>query len=78
MGLIAEFSVEPFVPGAPGPHVVAALDAARNTGATIVVGPFGNEITAETEETVLFALGEAIRAGLGAGATRVAAEVRRT
>lgn len=77
MGLVADFTVEPFVPGSPGPHVAAALTAAELTGATVVVGPFGNEVTANDDETVLQALSDAIRAGLNAGATRVAVEVRR-
>ena len=78
MTLIADFTVEPFVPGAPGPHVTAAINAARAAGASLVVGPFGNEITASDDNTVLAAVANALAAGLAAGATRVAIEVRRT
>lgn len=76
MKILAEFTVEPFVPGAPGPHVEAALQAARDTGATVEIGPFGNAVSSDDEATVRLALGEAIRAGLAAGATRVTCEVR--
>jgi uncharacterized protein YqgV (UPF0045/DUF77 family) len=78
MTLIADFTVEPFVPGAPGPHVTAAIDAARGTGANLVVGPFGNEVSANDDATVLRAVAKALEAGMAAGATRVAIEVRRT
>lgn len=37
-----EFTVEPFVEGRPGPHVTAAIDAARAAGAEVEVGPFGS------------------------------------
>jgi uncharacterized protein YqgV (UPF0045/DUF77 family) len=37
-----EFTVEPFVEGRPGPHVTAAIDAARACGAEVEVGPFGS------------------------------------
>ena len=76
MTLIADFTVEPFVPGAPGPHVLAAIDAARQAGATLVVGPFGNEVTADDDAIVLSAVARALEAGIAAGATRLAVEVR--
>ena len=78
MGLIADFTVEPFVPGSPGPHVSAALAAATNAGASVNVGAFGNEVTADDDEVVLRAVQEAVVAALAAGATRVALEVRRS
>lgn len=78
MGLTAEFTVEPFVPGAPGPHVTAAIEASRRPGVTVVVGPFGNEITGQDDDLILAAAFDAVGAGLRAGATRVALELRRT
>ena len=77
MGLEAEFTVEPFVPGEPGPHVAAAIDAARRAGATVDVGPFANQVHGD-ENTVLLALGAALAAALAAGATRVSSQVSRT
>ncbi len=40
--LQVEFTIEPFVEGRPGPHVTAAIDAARAAGAEVDVGPFGS------------------------------------
>ena len=37
-----EFTIEPFVEGSPGPHVTAAIDAARALGADVEIGPFGS------------------------------------
>ncbi len=37
-----EFTIEPFVEGQPGTHVLAALDAARDLGVTVAMGPFGS------------------------------------
>ncbi len=70
----AEFTVEPFADGAPGPHVHAAVEAARIAGLMPEVGPFATSVTGEAA-----AVGEAIRAlitaAIGAGATRVAISV---
>ena len=62
MSLRVEFTVEPFVPGAPGPHVLAAVDAAAAHGLTVEFGPFGSS-------------GEG--AALEAGASRVSVQVSR-
>jgi uncharacterized protein YqgV (UPF0045/DUF77 family) len=75
MSLVGEFTVEPFVPGHPGPHVTAAFAAAEAMGARLDVGPFGNSIRAADDEVMLGALEAAIRAALGAGATRVAVQI---
>lgn len=40
----AEFTIEPFVEGAPGGHVMAGLDAVRAAGLPPDVGPFGTTI----------------------------------
>lgn len=66
----AEFTVEPFVDGNPGPHVTAAIEAATATGADVSVGPFGSEIEGESE-LVLQAVDAMTRAAMDAGATRV-------
>lgn len=77
MALSAEFTIEPFVPGAPGPHVISAIEAARATGAVVEVGAFGNVVTGG-DEAVLGAIEAATRAAIQHGATRVAVQVART
>ena len=37
-----EFTIEPFVEGRPGPHVTAAIEAARTHGVEVDMGPFGS------------------------------------
>lgn len=44
-----EFTVEPFVEGQPGPHVQAAVDAARDAGGEVEFGPFGSSCRASAE-----------------------------
>ena len=76
MPLTAEFTIEPFLPGSPGPHVLAAVAAARAAGATVDVGPFGNSLTGD-DETVLSAVEAATRAAVQHGATHVSVQVNR-
>jgi len=71
VALTAEFTVEPFVPGAPGPHVLVAIERARDSGAHVEVGPFGTVLTADDDATVLTALDAAVRAAVAAGASVV-------
>jgi uncharacterized protein YqgV (UPF0045/DUF77 family) len=75
MSLKAEFTVEPFVPGDPGPHVKAAFAAAEAHGAVVEVGPFGTILHGTTDDVVLDALDAAVRAAIGAGATRVSSQL---
>ncbi len=65
-----EFTVEPFVDGAPGPHVLAAIDAVTALGLDADVGPFGT--TVDAPETEAFAAAQALlAAAFSEGATRV-------
>jgi uncharacterized protein YqgV (UPF0045/DUF77 family) len=76
MALRIEFTVEPFVEGDPGPHVQAAVDAARGRGLAVDFGPFGS--TADGDDgTVLEGLDAMVRAAIGAGASRVSVQVTR-
>lgn len=75
MSLTAEFTVEPFTPGDPGPHVRAAFLAAEAHGATLEVGPFGTILRGASDDVVFDALHAAIRAAIAAGATRVSSQV---
>lgn len=43
--LTLEFTIEPFVAGHPGPHVLEAVAAAEALGATVEFGPFGSTCT---------------------------------
>jgi len=76
MLVAAEFTIEPFVEGAPGPHVHAGLDAVRAAGFEPELGPFGSTVTGELAE-VGTALVEMLRAATEAGATRVSLQVSR-
>lgn len=76
MRVAAEFLVEPFSEGQPGPHVQAAVSAVEDAGLVVDVGPFGN-ITQGPSETVLPAVSEALDAALAGGATRVSLSVAR-
>jgi uncharacterized protein YqgV (UPF0045/DUF77 family) len=71
MTVHAEFTVEPFNPGEPGPHVTAAFSAAEACGASLEVGPFGTLLRGATDEVVFAAVDAAVRAAVNAGATRV-------
>jgi hypothetical protein len=42
-----EFTIEPFVEGNPGRHVVAAVEAATDLGADVEFGPFGSSCTVD-------------------------------
>jgi uncharacterized protein YqgV (UPF0045/DUF77 family) len=74
MALVVEFTVEPFTEGNPGPHVQAAVDAARSRGLPVEFGPFGTAVRGD-EGAVLDAVDPIIRAAIGAGATRVSLQV---
>jgi uncharacterized protein YqgV (UPF0045/DUF77 family) len=69
-----EFTVEPFVEGRPGPHVLAAIDAVTAMGLPVDVGPFSSvaDATADRAVTAVAAL---LQAALAHGATRVALQV---
>ena len=42
-----EFTIEPFVEGHPGPHVLAAVAAVEALGASVDFGPFGSTCRAD-------------------------------
>ena len=76
MALTVEFTIEPFVDGAPGPHVRAAVEAAERSGLAVDFGPFGTVVTGD-DEAVLAAVDRILRAAVAAGATRVSLQVAR-
>lgn len=71
---VAEFTIEPFDEGKPGPHVTEALSAVEKTGLLVNMGPFGTSVEGTAEE-VVHAVEAALTASLSRGATRVTATV---
>ncbi len=72
-----EFTIEPFVEGKPGPHVVAAFDAAELStagGATVEIGPFGTTVTGPAS-VVPECSDRVMSAAFANGATRVSLQV---
>lgn len=74
MALELEYTVEPFVEGAPGPHVRAALEAATRAGLVVEFGPFGTTVAGD-DGAVLDAAGRILAAAVSAGASRVSLQV---
>lgn len=74
--LKVEFTVEPFVPGNPGAHVQAAVEAVRRSGIDPDIGPFGTsfEVAESTADAVI---GHIVRAAFEEGAQRLSLQVER-
>ena len=72
--LEVEFTIEPFVEGAPGPHVTAAIAAVERLGASVEIGPFGTTLRTNRVEvgSIVAALLDAAYAN---GATHVSVHV---
>ena len=71
-----EFTIEPFVEGRPGPHVIAAIAAAEARGLDVEVGPFGSSVIVDLADVggVICALTDEAMAN---GATHVSVHVAR-
>ena len=74
MEITAEFTIEPFADGAPGPHVRAAIDVAEAAGLAVDIGPFSTSVRGPAE-TVLHTVSELTRAAVDHGATRVSLQL---
>ncbi len=70
----AEFLVEPFEVGNPGPHVIAAVEAVQAAGFEPVVGPFGTTIEGDADK-VITAVKNLLVAATAAGASRVSLQI---
>lgn len=70
----AEFIVEPFEEGAPGPHVKAAVEAVRALGLEPDVGALRTVVEGSAEE-IAGAVGALVEAAFDAGASRVSLSV---
>ena len=82
MTLRLEFTVESFAEDEPGPHVLAAVEAARGFGLDVDFGPFGpfgpfGRVDDGDDAPVLDAVDAVVRAAMGAGATRVPFQLTR-
>lgn len=75
--IAVEFLVAPFVEGAPGPHVNAAVDAVAAHGLPVELGPFASSVGGDLD-TVTTALADMIRAAMRSGATSVQLRVAPT
>ena len=72
--LTVEFTIEPFIEGAPGAHVTAAVAAVEKRGLVVDFGPFGSSFTvaqSDLPETVA----DLMRAAYANGATFVSIDV---
>ena len=74
MKVVAEFTIEPFVDGDPGEHVLAALSAVHQAGLEPEVGPFGSSVTGELTE-VTRAVAQMLEAATTHGASRVSVQL---
>lgn len=74
--LLLEFTIEPFVEGEPGPHVISAVEAAQALGFEIDFGPFGSSCSVPAADA-----GEVVKAVVDAafanGATHVSLHAER-
>jgi uncharacterized protein YqgV (UPF0045/DUF77 family) len=68
--LTLEFTIEPFVEGQPGPHVLQAIAAVEALGVTVEIGPFGSSCTVRVDLGAEVA-GAVISAAFAHGASRV-------
>ena len=69
-----EFTVEPFEAGSLGPHVQAAVDAARAVGGAVEVGPLASSVAVPLS-IAASVVHDVVQAALVNGATRVAIQV---
>ncbi len=72
-----EFTIEPFVEGEPGAHVLAGLEAVRAAGLEPHMDAFGSSITVEVDR-VAEGIRALITAATAAGATQVSIQLRVT
>ncbi len=69
-----EFTIEPFVEGAPGSHVLAAVASARQVGVEVEMGPFGSTCDVPARDVGAL-VGAITDAASGQGATHLSIHV---
>jgi hypothetical protein len=75
--LLIEFTIEPFVEGQPGAHVLSAIEAAQELGYEIDFGPFGSSCNVPATEAGHVAQA-VLDAAFANGATHVSLHAERT
>lgn len=71
-----EFTIEPFVEGRPGPHVLSAVAAAEQLGVMVEFGPFGSACTVDMAQ-VGHVVAAVVDAAVANGATNVTLDIAR-
>ena len=74
MRVQVEFTVEPFIEGSPGAHVLAAIASMTADGHHVEVGPFSNAIVGE-HLAVTESVGRMMTAAVESGATSVSINI---
>lgn len=72
--LNVEFTIEPFVEGTPGPHVLAAVNAVERHGLTVDFGPFGSSFTV-IDDRLPQVIADLLQAAYANGATYVSVDI---
>lgn len=75
--IAAEFLVEPFVEGDPGPHVEAAVAAFGPHGIEVELGPFASQASGELD-AMADAMADMVRVAMRTGATSIQLRVGAT
>ena len=70
----AEFTIEPFMEGDPGPHVKETIAVAKQSGLDVEIGPFGTTVIGE-QETVFELVSELVKTAMDNGASRISLQV---
>ena len=70
----AEFTIEPFMEGDPGPHVRETIAVAKQSGLNVEIGPFGTTVIGE-QETVFELVSELVKTAMDNGASRISLQV---
>ena len=74
--LRVEFTIEPFVEGQPGPHVLSGVAAAEAMGVAVEFGPFGSTCTVAPGQAGAV-LGAIVDAAVANGASNVTVDIAR-
>jgi uncharacterized protein YqgV (UPF0045/DUF77 family) len=75
--LTVEFTIEPFVAGAPGVHVTAAVAAVESHGVKVEFGPFGSSFSV-SQARLPVVVADLLKAAYDNGATYVSVAVGST
>lgn len=71
-----EFTIEPFVEGQPGPHVLSAVAAAEAFGTVVEFGPFGSSCLVPGDRAGAV-VGAIVDAAVANGASNVIIDIAR-